>query len=107
MGIRFHKSIRLLPFLRLNLSKTGISFSLGAPGAMLNLGPKGASGSVGMPGTGLSYRKTLSSASGEGLSRKNLLLVKEKSGTGSVILRLFFLCALFAAGVYIYALLQS
>jgi len=59
MGMRFHKSIRLLPFLYLNFSKSGISFSLGHPGAALNLGSKGARGSVGLPGTGLSYRKTL------------------------------------------------
>jgi hypothetical protein len=59
VGVRFHKSIRLLPFVRLNFSKSGISFSLGRPGASLNLGGKGARGSVGLPGTGLSYRKTL------------------------------------------------
>ena len=59
MGVRFYKSIRLLPFLRLNLSKSGISFSLGRPGATLNIGSKGLRGSAGLPGTGLSYRKRL------------------------------------------------
>jgi len=92
MGMRFHKSIRLLPFLRLNFSKSGISFSLGTPGASLNLGTKGARGSVGIPGTGLSYRKSLSGAG-------------RSSGAG-VILRTILLCALFAAAAYIYAVLQ-
>ena len=63
MGVRFHRTIRLLPFLYLNIAKSGFSFSLGCPGAALNIGAKGVRGSVGIPGTGLSYRKTLSGKS--------------------------------------------
>lgn len=59
MGLRFYKSIQILPFLRLNISKSGVSFSLGRPGASINIGPQGTRGSVGLPGTGLSYRKKL------------------------------------------------
>jgi len=68
MGLRFQRSIRLLPHLHLNFSKSGISFSLGAPGASLNIGPKGTQGSLGIPGTGLSYRKTMPGVPGTGLS---------------------------------------
>lgn len=61
MGFRFHKSIGLGKFLRLNISKSGIGFSAGIPGLRLSTGPRGAYFSAGLPGTGLSYRKKLSS----------------------------------------------
>ena len=56
MGFRFRKTIGLGKGLRLNLSKSGVSFSAGRPGATINVGSRGASGTVGLPGTGLSYR---------------------------------------------------
>lgn len=55
MGFRFKKSIRIFPGVRLNISKSGISVSLGVPGATVNLGKTGARTTVGLPGTGLSY----------------------------------------------------
>lgn len=62
MGFRFHKSIGLGKFLRLNISKSGIGFSAGIPGLHLSTGPRGAFFTAGLPGTGLSYRKKLSSS---------------------------------------------
>jgi len=55
MGFRFHKSIKIAPGLRINLSKTGPSLSVGRPGASFNIGPKGTRTTVGAPGTGMSY----------------------------------------------------
>jgi hypothetical protein len=55
MGFRFRRSFRLLPGIRLNLSKSGISASLGIRGAHVTVGPRGTTTSVGLPGTGLSY----------------------------------------------------
>ena len=56
MGFRFRKSLRLLPGLRLNLSKRGASsLSIGGKGLTVNLGKKGSRTTVGIPGTGLSY----------------------------------------------------
>lgn len=55
MGFRFRRSVRLLPGVRLNISKSGVSASLGGRGAMINLSRKGARGTIGLPGTGLSY----------------------------------------------------
>ncbi len=52
---RFHRSLKLIPGVRLNLSKTGASVSLGVRGARLNLGPRGVRTTVGIPGSGLSY----------------------------------------------------
>ncbi len=59
MGFRFRRSVRLAPGLRLNLSKTGVSATLGRPGASVNLGRRGVRGTVGLPGTGLSYETRL------------------------------------------------
>lgn len=58
--MRFQKRIKLLPGLRLNLSKSGISASVGRPGATVNLSAKGVKGTVGLPGTGLSHTQQLS-----------------------------------------------
>jgi hypothetical protein len=55
MGLRFHRAIRLLPGLRLNLGKTGVSVSLGRPGATVNFSRRGTRSTIGLPGTGLSY----------------------------------------------------
>jgi hypothetical protein len=62
MGFRFRRSIRLGKGLRINLSKSGASLSVGRHGATMNLEPKGKKVTVGLPGTGLSYSQMLSKA---------------------------------------------
>lgn len=59
MGFRFRKSFRVLPGIRLNLSKSGFSTSIGRPGAMINIGRRGVTGTAGLPGIGLSYSQHL------------------------------------------------
>ncbi len=61
MGLRFRKSFKIAPGVRLNLSKSGTSWSLGKRGATLNLG-KRSRATIGIPGTGLSYTAPLSGA---------------------------------------------
>lgn len=61
MAFRFQKRIKIAPGLRLNISKTGVSTSIGTNGATVNLGKDGAQSTVGIPGTGLSYRSKLTS----------------------------------------------
>lgn len=56
-GLRFQKRIRILPGLRINLSKSGASASVGPRGADVNIGRGGVSTNAGIPGTGLSYRQ--------------------------------------------------
>jgi hypothetical protein len=58
---RFRKTFSILPGVRINLSKTGVSTSLGGHGATVNIGKKGPNVTLGAPGTGLSYRTPLSS----------------------------------------------
>ncbi len=62
MGFRFRRSVQLFPGLRLNLSKSGVSTSIGRRGATLNLGPRGPRYTVGLPGSGLSYSQRLAAA---------------------------------------------
>ena len=56
-GLRVRKIFKLAPGVRLNLSKSGGSFSFGSKGFTINLGPKGTRGTVGLPGSGISYSK--------------------------------------------------
>lgn len=58
MGFRFRRSIKILPGVRLNFSKSGVSTSIGVPGATVNLSKKGTRTTVGVPGTGVSYTET-------------------------------------------------
>jgi len=60
MALRFRQSFKLFPGARVNLSKSGVSVSLGGPGATLNLSSRGVGMTVGVPGTGLSYSTRLS-----------------------------------------------
>jgi len=55
MGFRFRRSVRLFPGLRLNVSRSRVSGSIGGRGAWLTIGPKGTRATLGIPGTGLSY----------------------------------------------------
>ncbi len=55
MGFRFSKSFRVLPGVRVNLSRSGISTTLGGRGASVNVSKRGTRATVGLPGTGLSY----------------------------------------------------
>jgi len=62
MAFRFQKRISILPGVRINLSKSGASASLGPRGADVNIGRDGVTANAGIPGTGLSYREKLGGA---------------------------------------------
>ena len=64
MGFRFQKRIGILPGVRINLSKSGLSASLGPRGADVNIGRNGITTNAGIPGTGLSYRSKVGSKTG-------------------------------------------
>jgi hypothetical protein len=55
MGFRFRRSIKILPGIRLNIGKRGVSTSIGVRGAHVTLGHGQVRETVGLPGTGLSY----------------------------------------------------
>jgi len=59
MAFRFQKRIKILPGLRLNVSKTGISWTVGKRGASVTSRDGNLTGNAGLPGTGISYRKRI------------------------------------------------
>jgi hypothetical protein len=59
MSFRFQRRIKILPGLRLNVSKTGISWTMGTRAASVTARDGKLTGNVGLPGTGISYRKRL------------------------------------------------
>jgi len=63
MGFRFRKIISVIPGVKVNLSKSGVSTSLGGHGATVNVGTSGKRTiTLGIPGTGMSYQLPLTSS---------------------------------------------
>lgn len=57
MALRFRKSFKVAPGVRVNLSKSGISTSVGGKGLTANLSKRGTKITAGIPGSGLSASK--------------------------------------------------
>jgi hypothetical protein len=58
VGLRFQRRIKILPGLHLNLSRSGIGFSVGGRGAHVGITAKGRKyASVGIPDSGISWRE--------------------------------------------------
>lgn len=71
MGWRFRRSVKILPGIRLNISRRGLSsLSFGRRGATLNIGRSGMRQTLGIPGTGISYSSRIVAphSSGTGVS---------------------------------------
>ncbi len=79
MGLRVRKTLRILPGVRLNLSKSGASLSVGGKGFTVNTGTRGTRETVGLPGSGVSYSK-----------------YQKRSGMGSVLWTLLLMAGAFA-----------
>ena len=59
MGLRFRKSIKIAPGVKINFNKKSSSVTFGGKGVHYTMNSKGKkTASVGIPGTGLSYTKT-------------------------------------------------
>ena len=59
MGLRFYKSFKILPGVRMNVSKSGISWTLGSKAVKLNTGKRGTYLNLSIPKTGISWRERL------------------------------------------------
>jgi len=57
MALRFRKSFKVAPGVRINLSKSGVSTSVGGKGITANLSKRGTRVTTGIPGSGLSASK--------------------------------------------------
>ena len=60
MSLRFRRRIKIIPGVHLNISRSGISTSVGVRGASLTLGKQGTYLNTGIPGTGVSWRGRIS-----------------------------------------------
>ena len=60
MGFRFQKRIKILPGITINLSKSGLSTSLGPRGAKVTLGHGKTRTTIGIPGSGISQTSIVS-----------------------------------------------
>lgn len=71
MGIRFRRSIKVAPGVKLNLGKKSVGMTVGVKGAHVSVNSKGRkTKTVGIPGTGLSY-----------VESKNIIGSKKKTST--------------------------
>ena len=59
MGFRYHRSVSILPGVRLNFSKTGMSVSIGGSPITFNFGERVRRITASLPGTGWSWSKDL------------------------------------------------
>jgi len=64
MGLRFRKSFKVAPGVRLNVGTRGASWTVGAGGYSVNFGSRGTYANYSLPGTGLSYRGRTDSTGG-------------------------------------------
>lgn len=90
MGFKLRKSVKIAPGVKINLSKSGVSTSIGGKGHSVNIGKRGVKTTVGIPGTGISHTSNITpttkkKSSGCGTTTMLLLLVVLASG-----LALFF-----------------
>ncbi|WP_298248414.1 DUF4236 domain-containing protein [uncultured Christiangramia sp.] len=69
--MRYRNRIKLAPGVNINLSKSGISTTVGPKGANINIGKNGSYLNTGIPGTGLYNRNKISSSNGRSTTSKN------------------------------------
>lgn len=87
MGLRFRKSIKLIPGVRLNVGLRRSSLSFGGKGFTYNMGSSGPSRlTVGIPGSGLSYSTTVQPQAPAALIAKPLPTRRRYSATPFVII---------------------
>ena len=83
MALRFRKSMKIMPGVRLSLSKGGVSTSLGTTGARMTLGSDGkVRGTLGIPGSGLSNTEVL----GKSKSKKSVKTNETVEKTEKIIM---------------------
>lgn len=67
MGVRFRKSFKIAPGMKLNFGKKGVSATVGGNGAHYTINSSGKkTASVGVPGTGLSYSSSSGGTNSKG-----------------------------------------
>ena len=83
MAINFRKRKKILPGVYVNLSKNGISTTIGPKGANVNIGKKGTYLNTGIPGTGIYSRKKISGSSANRNSNNNVQYLSSNYATSN------------------------
>lgn len=86
MRFRFQRLIKILPGLRLNVSKTGVSWTIGIRGAGVTARDGKLTANICLPSTGASYRKRLDLTDAE----REEPAVTEQDNRTSVLLIIVF-----------------
>jgi hypothetical protein len=95
VGFRFRKSVKIIPGVRLNFSKSGISTSVGGSGATVNFGKRGTRQTIGIPGSGISFSSfTPKSAKSKPGGDTDMAKRDAESGVGCLILVGLFIVTL-------------
>jgi len=92
MAIRFRKSFKLAPGVRMNLSGSGVSWSVGPRGASVGIGKRGAYLNASIPGTGLSARPKIgrgssSATNGSSIEKISMAICISVSDDGTIIFK--------------------
>jgi hypothetical protein len=97
MGFRFRKSIKILPGVRANFGKSGLtSVSVGKRGLSANVGKKDVHVNVGIPGSGLSYREKIGGASSLSSSEHRANLEQQRmSKENGILIKVVLVGAIF------------
>lgn len=73
MGLRFRKSFKIAPGIKINLNKKSMSVTMGGKGFHHTINSSGkTTTSVGIPGTGISYTKTSGKTKAKNRTEKNV-----------------------------------
>jgi hypothetical protein len=98
MTFRFQRRIKILPGLRLNVSKTGFSWTVGTRCASVTAKDGHLTGNAGIPGTGLSYCERLDLPSG----KQDQVATKTKSeSSGSGFPSILVMIIVLLIGIFI------
>ncbi len=85
MGLRFYKSFKILPGVRMNVSKSGISWTLGSKAVKLNTGKRGTYVNISIPKTGISWRERLDNKIGKKKSITSVNDIKQNEENKEII----------------------
>jgi Protein of unknown function (DUF4236) len=90
MGLRFRKSVQLVPGVRLNVGLRRTSLSIGGKGFTYNVGSNGSRVTVGIPGSGLSYSTSVSHQAPSALMANVVPTRRKYSATPLVVIAFVF-----------------
>jgi hypothetical protein len=91
MGFRFRKSFKIIPGIRMNVGKKGISsLTIGPRGSKININRQGINASTSIPGSGVSYNEKIFNLPGP---PENNDEPKKKSMLVTILVSVLFMCA--------------